>query len=131
MSVANIYHHKIRGPRHKTNVHFGELFVQISATFIDRTLCLAQMLVILERCERADLSNAVHVEWLPCFVKHLDQISRPNRIPDAQAGKSVNLRKRPQNNNVSPIANELQRIRGTIEEFEIGFIENDDDSLWN
>src|SRR6266487_646466 len=131
MSVANIYHHKIRGAGHKTNFHFGELFVQISAAFIDRPLCLAQMLVILERGERADLSNAVHVKWLPCFVKHLDQISRPNGIPDTQAGQSVNLRKRAQNNNVSSFANELERIRGTIKEFEIGFIENDDDPLRN
>jgi hypothetical protein len=51
------------------------------------------MLVILERCERADLSDAVHVEWLPCFVKNLDQISRPNGIAYTQAGQSVNLRK--------------------------------------
>src|SRR6266487_3356342 len=131
MSVANIYHHKIRGAGHKTNFHFGELFVQISAAFIDRPLCLAQMLVILERGERADLSNAVHVKWLPSFVKHLYQISRPNGIPDTQAGQSVNLRKGAQNNNVSSFANELQRIRGTIEEFEIGFIENDDDPLRN
>src|SRR4029450_974921 len=50
MSVANIYHHKIRGPGHKTNFHFGEFVVQISAAFIGYPLCLAQMLVILERC---------------------------------------------------------------------------------
>src|SRR2546429_1225243 len=131
MSVANIYHHKIRGPRHKRNFHFGELFVQISAALIDRPLCLAQMLFILERGERADLSDAVHVKRLPRFVKHLDQISRPNGIPDAQASESVNLRKCAQDNNVSSFANESQRIRGTIEEFEIGFIENDDDSLRN
>ena len=89
------------------------------------------MFVILERCERADLSNAVHVEWLPRLVKHLDQISRPNSISDTQTSQSVNLRKRAQNNNVSSFANELQRIRGMIEEFEIGFIENDNDSLRN
>src|SRR4029077_10107256 len=106
MSVANIYHHKIRGPRHKTNVHFGELFVHISAAFIDGTLCLAQMLVILECCERADLSNAVHVEWLSCSMKHLDQISPPNGIPDTQPGQSMNLRKRAQDDNVSSFSNE-------------------------
>src|SRR6266498_585396 len=84
------------------------------------------MLVIFQRCERADLSNAVHVKRLPCLVKHLYQINRPNSIPDTQTGQSVNLRKRAQNNNVSSFANESQRIRWTIEELEIGFIENDD-----
>ena len=64
-------------------------------------------------------------------MKHLDQISRPNSIPDTQASQPVNLRKRAQNNNVSSFANELQRIRRMIEEFEIGFIENDNDSLRN
>ena len=84
------------------------------------------MLVIFQRCQRADLSDAVHVKWLPCFVQHLDQISRPNGIADTQAGQSMNLRKRAQDNNVPSFANELQRIRRIIEEFEISFIENND-----
>src|SRR5262245_6939587 len=125
MSIANVYHDKIRGPGHKRNFHFGKLFVQISAAFIDHPLCFVQMFVIFECRERADLSNAVHIKWLPCFVQYLDQISRPNRIPNAQAGESVNFRKRAQDNNVSSFANELQRIRRTIEEFEISLIEND------
>ena len=61
------------------NFHFGKLSVQISAAFIDHPLGIAQMLVIFQRCQRADLSDAVHVKWLPCFVEHLDQISRPQR----------------------------------------------------
>src|SRR6266511_807426 len=129
MPVTNIYHHKICRPGHKRNFHFGKLFVQISAAFIDYPLCFAQVLVIFERRERADLSNAVHIKRLPSFVKHLNQIVRPNGIPDTQASESVNLRKSPQDDTVSSFANELQRIMRTIEEYEIRFIKNDNNVI--
>ena len=112
--------------RVQRNFHFGKLFLQISPAFIDHSLGLAQMLIVFQRCQRADLSDAVHVKWLPCFVEHLDQISRPNGIADTQAGQSMNFRKRAQNNDVPSFANESQRIGRTIEELEICFIENDD-----
>src|SRR5215475_7851183 len=127
MSIANVYHDKICRPWHEGNFHFGKLFVEVSATFIDHALCITEMLVVLKRCKCADLGNAVHVKWLPCFVEHLNQISRRSGVTDSQAGQSMNLRKRAQDNNVPSFANELQRIRRIIKKFEIGFIENNDD----
>ena len=105
--------------------------MQIGATLVDHPFRLTQMIVILERCKRADLSDAVHIKRLSCFVKHLYQIGWPNRIADTQAGQPVNLRKRAENNNVSSFANKSQRIWRIIEEFEIGFVKNDDDPLRN
>src|SRR6266540_7059590 len=108
MPIANTYHHKIRRPGYKRNFHLGKLFVEISAAVIDHPLGIAQMLFISQRCQRADLSDAVHVKWLPCFVEHLDQISRPKGIADTQAGQSMNFRKRAQNNDVPSFADESQ-----------------------
>jgi hypothetical protein len=69
------------------------LFLQISATFVDYAFRLAQVCVILQRRKRASLSDAVHVEWLPCSVKHIDHVRPGNSITNAQPSEPMNLRK--------------------------------------
>ena len=53
--VADIYHHKIRNPGHKPELHFDKLLLEISAAFIDDTFCLALMRVIIQSRERASM----------------------------------------------------------------------------
>ena len=106
-------------------MHYGKLFLQINATFVDHALRLAQVRIVVERCERARLRDAVHIEWLPRLVKHFDHIRPGNGIADPQPGEAMNLREGSQNNDVSFLVNVLQRVGWIIEEFKICFVEND------
>ena len=83
---------KICSGWHERNLHFGKLFLQISATFVYNPLGFAQVRFIIERRDRAGVCNAVHVEWLSCLVKHFSHLRRRDGIPDADPGKTVNLR---------------------------------------
>src|SRR6476619_6628985 len=88
-AIAHVYHHKIRDGWHERNLHFGKLFLQISAAFVDHSFRLAQVRIVAERRERARLRDAVHIEWLPCLVKDLDQIGSRDAITDPQTSESM------------------------------------------
>src|SRR5262249_17003263 len=130
-TVADVYHHEIRDGRHERNSHFGKSLLQKSAAFVHDPLRLAQIRFIAQRCDRAGLRDAVYIEWLPRLVRYFDQIARRNAVADSQASKAMNLRKRPQHNDVSSFADKPKRVGRIIEEFEIRFVENDDDAVRN
>src|SRR5258708_10393669 len=106
--IADIHHHKIRNSRHKPELHLGKLFLEVSASLIHYTFRLALMRVIVQSRQRARVSDAVNVEWLPRLMKHLDQVGPRHTVADAQTGESVNFRERAQANNVSAFANILE-----------------------
>jgi hypothetical protein len=128
-SVADVYHHKVRSGWHERNLHFGKLFLQITATFLYNPLGFAQVRFIIERRDRAGLCNAVHVEWLSRLMKHFDHLRQRDGIPDAETSKPVNLRERTEHNNISAITNKSKCVGRIIEEFEIGLVKNDNDAV--
>src|SRR5260370_370186 len=88
------------------------------------------MLGISDRGERADLANTVHIKRLPRFLHNLNYLRPRDSIPDAEAGQSVNLRKRAQQNDVSTVSGVAQRVRRIIQEFKISFIQDDHNPIW-
>src|SRR5882757_1418055 len=109
-TVADVYHHEICSGWYERNLHVSKFFLQEKATFVYDPLGFAQVRFILERCDGAGLCNAVHVEWLPCLVKHFGHSRRRDGIPDADPGKAVNLRERTEDNHISPVASKSKCV---------------------
>src|SRR4029077_13700447 len=130
-SIADVCHNEICGCRHEFEFHFTKLFLQIRASFIDNRFRFALMDFIIERRERADLRDAVHVKRLPGFLEHVDHFAARDPVTDAQASEAVDFRKGAQNDDVTAAANVSKCIRRTIEELEISFVEDDNDVFWN
>ncbi|KAG0505364.1 MAG: hypothetical protein Udaeo_12910 [Candidatus Udaeobacter sp.] len=128
-TVADVCHEEICSGWLKRNLHFGKLFLQISATFVCNALGFAQVRFIIERRDRAGVCDAVHVEWLSRLVKHFSHRRRRNSVADADPGKTVNLRERTEHNDVSAVANKSKCVGRIIEEFEIRLVKNDDDAV--
>src|SRR6266536_1843414 len=130
-TIPNLHQNKICRAGHEWKFHPGKFFLEKGAPFVDQSFCFMLMSFVGQRRKRADLTDAVDVEGLSCFVHHLDQFRPGDAIADTQTRQSMNLRKGAEGDHISSIAHVAKRVGHFINKLVIGFVEHDHYLRWH
>ncbi len=77
------------------------------------------------------MGEGVGVEGLAGALEDFDEFGRAEAVADAEAGEALDFGKGAEDDDVAASADILQGVGGIVDEFVVGFVEDDDDVGWD
>ena len=126
---AHVDEDEVGAGRHVLDAHGRELLAEEMPSRLVHAQAFENVRVVLERGERRDLGERVHVEGRPDAVEEGDAVGIGHRVAHAQAGEAGRLGEGAQDGDLSPLLHVLERVGEVrpLGKLEVGLVEHHDD----
>ena len=111
--------------------HGGELVLEVDAAFVSDGFGFGLVVVIEEAGEGGGLGEGVGVEGLAGALEDFDEFGWAEAVADAEAGEALDFGEGAEDDDVAAGSHVLQGVGGIVDEFVVGFVEDDDDVGWD
>jgi hypothetical protein len=111
--------------------HGGELVLEVGAAFVGDGFGFGLVIFVEEAGEGGGLGEGVGVEGLAGALEDFDEFGRAEAVTDAEAGEALDFGEGAEDDDIAAGSHVLQGVGGIVDEFVVGFVEDDDDVGWD